>query len=185
RVQQPECAGAQGVVRSAVRDEPVRRASGRSGRLSPAVGIQRGAIPRTCRVRCDLYHRCGHRPARGPAAATPRVPVRRTRRGLVGYEVDAIYGDSPAGLVRLAHSPFVDHGRTRFADMTLYTAESGAIVFASGSMQWNWGLDGYNAPAWHSSRTNEPAQQLMRNVLNRMNRGRGEHGLAPRQRSNT
>jgi hypothetical protein len=105
--------------------------------------------------------------------------------GLLGYEVDAIYGDSPAGLVRLAHSPFVDHGRTRYADMTLYTAESGAIVFASGSMQWNWGLDGYNAPAWHSSRTNESAQQLMRNVLNRMMQGRGEHGLAPMRRSNT
>ena len=106
-------------------------------------------------------------------------------RGLLGNAVDAIDGDSPAGLVRLAHSPFVDHGRTRFADMTLYTAESGAIVFASGSMQWNWGLDGYNSPAWHSSRTNEAAQQLMRNVLNRMMRGRGEHGLAPRRRSNT
>jgi N,N-dimethylformamidase beta subunit-like protein len=36
-------------------------------------------------------------------------------RGLLGYEVDAIYGSGPPGLERLAHSPFVDQGRTRFA----------------------------------------------------------------------
>jgi hypothetical protein len=59
--------------------------------------------------------------------------------GLFGYKVDAIYGDGPAGLVRLAHSPFVDQGRTRYANMTIYAAPSGALVFATGSMQWNWG----------------------------------------------
>jgi N,N-dimethylformamidase beta subunit-like protein len=63
-------------------------------------------------------------------------------RGLLGYEVDAIYGDaSPPGLEPLARSPFVDRGQTQYADMTIYTAESGALVFATGSMQWNWGLD--------------------------------------------
>ena len=89
-------------------------------------------------------------------------------RGLLGYEVDAIYGNGPANIVRLAHSPFVDQGKTRYADMTIYTAASGALVLATGSMQWNWGLDGYNAPEWHTRRTSPAAQQATRNVLNRM-----------------
>jgi len=89
-------------------------------------------------------------------------------RGLLGYEVDAIYGGGPRGLERLAHSPFVDQGRTRYADMTIYRAASGAFVFAAGSMQWNWGLDGYNAPAWHPARVDARAQRITRNVLDRM-----------------
>ena len=89
-------------------------------------------------------------------------------RGLLGYEVDAIYGGGPANLVRLAHSPFVDQGKTRYADMTIYTAPSDALVFATGSMQWNWGLDGYNAPEWHTLRTSAAAQQVTRNILNAM-----------------
>jgi len=52
--------------------------------------------------------------------------------------------------------------------MTIYTAPSGALVFAAGSMQWNWGLDGYNAPRWHTLRASPAAQQITRNVLNRM-----------------
>jgi hypothetical protein len=105
--------------------------------------------------------------------------------GLLGYEVDAIYGEGPAGLVRLAHSPFGDRGKKRHAEMTLYTAESGAIVFATGSMQWNWGLDGYNAPQWHSLRTREAAQQVTRNILDRMLQGRGRSLWPMISRSNT
>lgn len=89
-------------------------------------------------------------------------------RGLLGYEVDAMYGDGPRGVVRLAHSPFVDQGRTRYADMTIYRAPSGAWVFATGSMQWNWGLDDYNAPIWHPARVDSRAQRVLRNVLDRM-----------------
>ncbi|HZT78377.1 MAG TPA: N,N-dimethylformamidase beta subunit family domain-containing protein [Vicinamibacterales bacterium] len=89
-------------------------------------------------------------------------------RGLLGYEVDAIYGDGPRGLERLAHSPFGDQGRTRYADMTMYRAASGAWVFATGSMQWNWGLDDYNAPAWHPARADARAQRVTRNVIDRM-----------------
>ncbi|HEY6895315.1 MAG TPA: N,N-dimethylformamidase beta subunit family domain-containing protein [Rhodanobacteraceae bacterium] len=88
--------------------------------------------------------------------------------GLLGYEVDAMTTDEPHNRIRLAHSPFVDQGRTRYADATIYTAGSGAIVFAIGSMQWNWGLDGYNAPTWHADRVNAVAQRVTRNVLDRM-----------------
>src|SRR5262245_7437158 len=89
-------------------------------------------------------------------------------RGLLGYEVDAMYYTGPADIIRLAHSPFVDQGKTRYADMTIYTAPSGSLVFATGTMQWNWGLDGYNAPQWHTLRTSAVAQQVTRNILNRM-----------------
>jgi hypothetical protein len=91
--------------------------------------------------------------------------------GLLGYEVDAVYGGGPQGLERLAHSPFTDqdaNGQTRYADTTIYTAASGALVFATGSMYWNWGLDGYNAPQWHSTRTSAAAQRITRTILDRM-----------------
>lgn len=90
-------------------------------------------------------------------------------KGLLGYEVDAIYGDaSPPNLERLAHSPFVDQGARATPDMTVYEAASGALVFATGSMQWNWGLDDYNAPTWHPTRVDPRAQQITRTVLARM-----------------
>ena len=92
-------------------------------------------------------------------------------RGLLGYEVDAMSGDGPPTIERLAHSPFADqgvHGTIRYADMTMYAAKSGALVFATGSIQWSWGLDGYNAPAWHTRRESDAAQRITRNVLDRM-----------------
>jgi hypothetical protein len=93
--------------------------------------------------------------------------------GLLGYEVDAIAPASPPGLARLAHSPFaLASGESGYADMTLYRAPSGALVLATGSMYWNWGLDGYNAPALRSDRTSAAAQRITRNVLDRMLEGR-------------
>jgi hypothetical protein len=93
--------------------------------------------------------------------------------GLVGYEVDAMSSSSPAGTVRLGHSPFTDSKGstpvTRFSDMTVYTASSGATVFATGTIQWSWGLDDWNAPYAYSGplRVSAAAQQLTRNVLQR------------------
>ncbi|WP_293135383.1 N,N-dimethylformamidase beta subunit family domain-containing protein [Microcoleus sp. bin38.metabat.b11b12b14.051] len=85
--------------------------------------------------------------------------------GLLGYEVDRIFGNAPKNIVRIAHSPYPYGGGTRYADMTVYTATSGAKVFATGSMQWAWGLDNYNAPELRSPVLNAPAQQITRNVL--------------------
>src|SRR5579872_34041 len=95
--------------------------------------------------------------------------------GLLGYEVDALSADPPPGIQRLAHSPYTVPGtsRTKYSDATIYTAPSGALVFATGSMQWSWGLDGYNAPVWHPDRTGTIAQQVTRNVLSRMLAARG------------
>ena len=90
--------------------------------------------------------------------------------GLLGYEVDAVPTDARRDLVRLAHSPFIvgNPPRTLHSEMTIYTAAGGALVFATGSMQWNWGLDGYNAPGFHPLRVNAAAQQVTHNVLRHM-----------------
>jgi hypothetical protein len=85
--------------------------------------------------------------------------------GLLGYEVDRMFGNAPKNIVRVAHSPYPYGGGTRYADMTVYTADSGAKVFATGSMQWIWGLDDYNAPQLRSPVLNSGAQQITRNVL--------------------
>jgi hypothetical protein len=85
--------------------------------------------------------------------------------GLLGYEVDRMFGNAPKNIVRVCHSPYAHGGGTRYADMTVYTANSGAKVFATGSMQWAWGLDNYNAPLLRSPLLNAGAQQITRNVL--------------------
>jgi N,N-dimethylformamidase beta subunit-like protein len=96
--------------------------------------------------------------------------------GLLGLAVDAVHGEGPLTTERLAHSPYPDpaaRGRTRYADMTMYTTPGGALVFATGSMNWNWGLDDYNAPGRRTRRASEAARQITRTVLNRMLQGRG------------
>ena len=90
--------------------------------------------------------------------------------GLLGYEVDAVHGRPPDALEILAESPWTalnDPGRSGVAHMTVYAAASGAMVVATGSIQWSWGLDDFNAPGLRSSRLNPAAQQITRNVLMR------------------
>ncbi len=86
--------------------------------------------------------------------------------GLLGYEVDRMFGHAPSNTVRLAHSPYPLNGTTRYSDMTVYTAASGATVFAAGSIQWSWGVDDYNPPDVPRP-ANPAAQQIMRNILAR------------------
>lgn len=72
--------------------------------------------------------------------------------GLVGYEWDAVMDNeaTPPGLVLLSRSPTRPNpilpplpGATRpdVSHAVRYTAASGSIVFATGSIQWVWGLD--------------------------------------------
>ncbi len=96
-----------------------------------------------------------------PGAALP---------GLLGYEVDSVQGRGPAGVEILAASPWTaltDASQHGVAHMCLSTSPSGAHVFATGTIQWAWGLDDYNVPALRSSRLNAAAQQITRNVLRR------------------
>ncbi len=82
--------------------------------------------------------------------------------GLLGYEVDRMFGNAPRGTARITRS-YDNANPAFFSDMTVYTAASGAIVFATGTMQWSWGLDDYNG----YGRVNAAAQQITRNVLAR------------------
>lgn len=88
--------------------------------------------------------------------------------GLLGYEVDAMTFNSPAGIVRLAASPFYNEStkRTEYSHMTVYVAPSGATVFSAGTIQWAWGLDEWRS-SLRTSRVNAHAQQITRNVLRR------------------
>ncbi|BAY43429.1 Ig domain protein group 1 domain protein [Scytonema sp. HK-05] len=88
--------------------------------------------------------------------------------GLLGYEVDRMFGNAPANTIRIAHSPYRYGKGIRYADMTVYTANSGATVFATGSIQWSWGLDDYNAPQLRPSVLNADAQAITRNIFAKM-----------------
>ncbi len=89
--------------------------------------------------------------------------------GLVGYEADTFIGiaggpeggHAPAGTKVLAASQISGAPSGTLSHMTVYTTESGATVFASGSMQFAWGLD-RSFSTWSSA-----AEQLARNLLQR------------------
>jgi hypothetical protein len=95
--------------------------------------------------------------------------------GLLGYEVDGIAGNQPPPTEILCTSLATElpndnnHNiETMIAHMTLYTWPSGAQVFATGTIQWSWGLDEYNVPQLRSSRLNPAAIQITKNVLSRL-----------------
>lgn len=84
--------------------------------------------------------------------------------GLMGYETNAMAdnGFTPLGISKVADSPDPWGG----SHATVFTSPSGAVTFATGSMQWNWGLDGYGNPCGNRC-VNPTAQQVTRNILAR------------------
>jgi uncharacterized protein YndB with AHSA1/START domain len=69
--------------------------------------------------------------------------------GLVGYEYDRVYdnGRTPVGLTVLSASPVVDtRGKRGISNSTIYTAPSGAMVFATGTNFWSRKLDDQEDP---------------------------------------
>ena len=92
-------------------------------------------------------------------------------QNLLGYEVDEAFGDAPPNQVLLSATPlsstfWTPPARGGQANMSIYSAPSGAMVFATGSIWWSWGLDDdYFSPALRTSRLNVIAQQITRNVL--------------------
>ncbi len=100
-----------------------------------------------------------------PIFAGVSLPPDRRLPGLLGYEIDRTFPDGPAGLTVLARSPYPAAGPDAVGETTLYQPPGGGAVFATGSMQWSWGLDDYNAPALRTARLNPAAQQITRNVL--------------------
>jgi len=87
--------------------------------------------------------------------------------GLLGYEVDRIFGRGENPVTVIARSPYIIGDRESYSDMVFYEMPNGAIVFATGSMQWSWGLDDFNGPTPRTARLSTPAQQMTRNVLAR------------------
>lgn len=87
--------------------------------------------------------------------------------GLVGYEADSRFGIGPSNTVILAATPVLNPDTQGFSNMTIYQDPSGGNVFATGSMQWAWGLDDLFAGWSHPNLVNSKAQQIMRNVLAR------------------
>ena len=64
-------------------------------------------------------------------------PNNPTKLFPIGYEVDAVGSHSPLGLLRIGHSPATS-SHANYSDMTVYRASSGATVFATGSILWNY-----------------------------------------------
>lgn len=93
-------------------------------------------------------------------------------RELYGYEWDGVIdnGQTPPGLVILGASPVVATSVTsgiqknpnQIANAVRYTHASGAKVFASGSIQWMWGLD---STLIKPARVDPRVQQFAVNVL--------------------
>lgn len=87
--------------------------------------------------------------------------------GLVGYEADSIMERTPLNATILADSP-VDTGVEQgFSNMIAWQHSGGAWVFATGSMQFAWGLDSHFAGWSHPNLVHPAAQQILRNVLAR------------------
>ncbi|EFH83279.1 N,N-dimethylformamidase beta subunit family domain-containing protein [Ktedonobacter racemifer] len=86
--------------------------------------------------------------------------------GIIGYEYDRVFdnGATPPGLTVLGSSPVnacCGTGNSH-ADTTIYTAPSGARVFASGTIQWSLGLDNSQGNTY----ANAGIQQMTANLLN-------------------
>jgi predicted phage tail protein len=109
-------------------------------------------------------------------------PGQNALPGLIGYEFDSRATSSPSlsswaayeptGVQQLARSfvPASDNGVAAWADTTMYTAPSGATVFAAGTMQWAFGLDdGVNTGfcSCDHSFQNPATKRITKNILDR------------------
>ncbi|HVU69479.1 MAG TPA: N,N-dimethylformamidase beta subunit family domain-containing protein, partial [Ktedonobacteraceae bacterium] len=86
--------------------------------------------------------------------------------GIVGYEYDKAWnnGFAPANEIVLSNSPVHGccGGFSSFSNSTLYTAASGARVFAAGTIQWSWGLASIQSNPY----MNAGIQRTTANILN-------------------
>ena len=96
--------------------------------------------------------------------------------GIVGYEYDHYFGDSntPPGVTVLSNSPLVntENGQADTQNGAIYTAPSGARVFAASSIQFSWGLDNWGGNTF----ANAGIQQMTSNILNNFTRRRARPG---------
>ncbi len=87
-------------------------------------------------------------------------------KGIVGYEADRSFttypqpNAVPGTYTLLSHSSYSGD----YSNSSVYQAPSGAWVFGSGSMDWNWALDSYNNGF---NLVDARIQQTTANILNR------------------
>ncbi len=95
--------------------------------------------------------------------------------GVVGYEVDGRFGNEPEGTETVMSTPYVHFdGKRSDATMTTY-GKRVATVVNTGTMQWVWGLDGFqfssalDKPGNYPLRSfeNTVVKQATRNILKR------------------
>src|SRR2546421_329710 len=92
--------------------------------------------------------------------------------GIVGYEYDKVFnnGLTPAGITILGNSPLAgETAGNSFSNATLYTASSGARVFASGTIERSWGLANIQSNTF----ANAGIQKMTANILNNFIMGTG------------
>lgn len=105
-------------------------------------------------------------PAQGPAwlFRNTGLSADSVLPNMLGYEVGKMHGYQPVGTLDIAHSFFpktLPANKRIPSDVSLYTAPSGALVFATGSIDWDLGLDGYG----RSHGVVPAAQQMTANFL--------------------
>ena len=99
--------------------------------------------------------------------------------GILGYEVDRIANiksmdgnteeNIPADrITKIFETPLINcRNETIIAQSGFYTSNSGAHVFASGTMQWSWGLDDYGVQqGLRTSRLSKVIERMTWNLLN-------------------
>jgi Fibronectin type III domain len=93
--------------------------------------------------------------------------------GIVGYEYDHYFGDAdtPANTTVLSNTPLVntENNKADTANAAIYTAPSGATVFAAGTIQWAYGLDNFGG----STFVNAGVQRVTANILARFTQAPG------------
>jgi hypothetical protein len=93
---------------------------------------------------------------------------------IVGYEGDRMFSEYPlpnavnGTYALLSHSPYIDSSlNPDYANSSIYQAQSGAWVFAAGTMDWSWALDDIYDEGYTLPTVDARIQQATRNILDR------------------
>lgn len=111
-------------------------------------------------------------------------------RNLVGQEFDTYFPElAPPGTIVLARSPvqiplrataptkgeadqnrMPDDASPALHTATMYTAPSGAVIFAAGTFQWSWALDAYGSRSYANVATplDRRVERMTRNLVERL-----------------
>ena len=97
---------------------------------------------------------------------------------LVGYEWDNKQSGGPTNLQVIGTSPVTGVNGVGTANTTYYTANSGALVFAAGSLSFMWAMDSYRQYPTGTPIPIPGMQQLMVNIMADLIRPRSQAATA-------